>query len=116
MDGRPAEGYSGLAGHWARLGHIPGAGNIPFFTLLAEEPPYLLKSREELADMFRAAGVQPGDTVVVYCGTGLWASLPYLAARYLDYDVRLYDGSFQEWSATEDLPVVSEADHPAVDG
>ncbi len=116
VDGRPAEGYSGLSGHWDRLGHIPGAGNIPFFTLLAEEPPYLLKSREELADMFRAAGVQPGDTVVVYCGTGLWASLPYLAARYLDYDVRLYDGSFQEWSATEDLPVVSEADHPAVDG
>ncbi|UCC45399.1 MAG: hypothetical protein JSU65_05635, partial [Candidatus Zixiibacteriota bacterium] len=33
VDGRPAEGYSGLAGHWDRLGHIPGAENIPFFTL-----------------------------------------------------------------------------------
>jgi thiosulfate/3-mercaptopyruvate sulfurtransferase len=107
VDGRPAEGYSGLAGHWDRLGHIPGAKNIPFFTLLAEEPPYLLKSREELSDMFREAGAMPGDTVVVYCGTGLWASLPYLAARYLDHEVRLYDGSFQEWSATEKLPVVT---------
>jgi thiosulfate/3-mercaptopyruvate sulfurtransferase len=107
VDGRPAEGYSGLAGHWDRLGHIPGAGNIPFFTILAEEPAYLLKSREELSDMFREAGAIPGDTVVVYCGTGLWASLPFLAARYLDYEVRLYDGSFQEWSATENLPVVT---------
>ncbi len=107
VDGRPAEGYLGLAGEWDRLGHIPGAGNIPFFTLLAEEPPYVLKSREELSDMFRAAGAKPGDTVVTYCGTGLWASLAYLAARYLDYEVRLYDGSFQEWSATENLPIVA---------
>lgn len=107
VDGRPAEGYSGLTGHWERLGHIPGAKNIPFSTLLTDEPPYLLKSREELAEMFREAGAEPGDTVVIYCGTGLWASLPYLAARHLDYEVRLYDGSFQEWSATEKLPVVA---------
>jgi thiosulfate/3-mercaptopyruvate sulfurtransferase len=105
LDGRPTEGYSGLAGHWDRLGHIPGAKNIPFSSLLAEKPPYLLKSREDLLDLFGKAGVMPGDTVVVYCGTGLWASLPYLVARYLDYEVRLYDGSFQEWSANKALPV-----------
>ncbi|UCC45151.1 MAG: hypothetical protein JSU65_04350, partial [Candidatus Zixiibacteriota bacterium] len=75
------------------------------------EPPYLLKSREKLSDMFREAGANPGDTVVVYCGTGLWASLPYLAARYLNYEVRLYDGSFQEWAAAESLPVVAPANH-----
>jgi len=107
VDGRPAEGYSGLMGHEDRLGHIPGAGNIPFFTLLAEDPPYMLKSREELGTMFREAGVKSNDTVVVYCGTGLWASLPYLAARYVGYEAHLYDGSFQEWSATEKLPVVA---------
>jgi thiosulfate/3-mercaptopyruvate sulfurtransferase len=107
VDGRPAEEYSGLAGHWDRLGHIPGAKNMPFFSMLAEEPPYVLKSREELSKMFSEASAKPRDTVVVYCGTGLWASLPYLAARYLDYEVRLYDGSFQEWSATENLPVVA---------
>jgi thiosulfate/3-mercaptopyruvate sulfurtransferase len=107
VDGRPAQGYSGLAGHWDRLGHIPGAKNIPFFSVLTEDPAYLLKSREKLSDMFIEAGAKPGDTVVVYCGTGLWASLPYLAARHLDYDVRLYDGSFQEWSATKNLPVMT---------
>jgi thiosulfate/3-mercaptopyruvate sulfurtransferase len=109
VDGRPEEGYSGVSGHWGRLGHIPGAANIPFFTLMAEEPAYLLKSKEELSKMFGEAGASPGDTVVVYCGTGLWASLPYLAARYLDYEVRLYDGSFQEWAATKELPVVASA-------
>lgn len=116
VDGRPAEGYSGLAGHWDRLGHIPGAKNIPFLTLLAEKPPYLLKSREDLSAMFRGADAAPGDTVVVYCGTGLWASLPYLAARYVGYEVRLYDGSFQEWSANKNLPVVTPEKREASDG
>lgn len=111
VDGRPPEGYSGLSGHWARLGHIPGASNIPFYTVLAEEPPYLLKSREELLNMFGKAGAAPGDTVVVYCGTGLWASLPYLVARHLGYEARLYDGSFQEWSAIENLPVATAPSH-----
>jgi thiosulfate/3-mercaptopyruvate sulfurtransferase len=116
IDGRPSEGYTGLSGHWDRLGHIAGAKNIPFFTLLSEDPPYLLKSRDDLRDIFLEAGADKGDTVVVYCGTGLWASLPYLAARYLGYEARLYDGSFQEWAATADLPVTepaqrSDSDH-----
>ncbi len=109
IDGRPQEGYSGLSGDWNRLGHVPGAKNIPFFTLLQEDPPYLLKSREEITTMLVEAGAQPGDTVVAYCGTGLWASLPYLAARYAGYETRLYDGSFQEWAAAEDLPIEASA-------
>lgn len=115
VDGRPAEGYSGLSGHWDRLGHIPGAHNIPFFTLLAEEPSYMLRSREELVEVFSEAGAKPGGIVVVYCGTGLWASLPYLAARHAGYDARLYDGSFQEWSATENLLVVKSANRDGSD-
>jgi thiosulfate/3-mercaptopyruvate sulfurtransferase len=105
VDGRPEAGYSGVAGEWARLGHIAGAVNIPFADLLAKEPPCLLKTAAELTDLFKKAGVKAGDTVVVYCGTGIWASFPYLAARYLGYQARLYDGSFQEWSANESLPV-----------
>lgn len=109
IDGRPEEEYSGLGGHWDRLGHIPGSKNIPFFTVLAEDPPYLLKTRDEIARMFADAGADPGDTVVVYCGTGLWASQPYLAAKYAGFEARLYDGSFQEWAATEGLPVEATA-------
>jgi thiosulfate/3-mercaptopyruvate sulfurtransferase len=105
VDGRPVERYSGLVGSHDRLGHIPGAENIPFHTLLAEEPPYVLKSQQELKDIFADVGASPADTVVVYCETGLWGSLPYLAARYLDYEVRLYDGAFEEWSSIDELPV-----------
>ena len=51
--------------------------------------------------MFEEAGAAPGDTVVAYCRTGGQASFLYTVARHLGYDVRLYDGSFIDWSRTE---------------
>jgi thiosulfate/3-mercaptopyruvate sulfurtransferase len=38
------------------------------------------------------------NTVVVYCHTGVQASWDYFVARYLGYQVKLYDGSFIDWS------------------
>jgi len=115
LDGRPPDSYAGRDDHWDRPGHISGATNIPFFTLLEESPPYLLKQPDALSAMFTEAGVGPDDTVVVYCGTGLWASPLYLAARLLGYEVRLYDGSFQEWSADPSLPIIGRVDPASLD-
>lgn len=36
---------------------------------------------------------------------GQQASLLFLAARLLGRDVRLYDGSFEDWSKRMELPV-----------
>ena len=47
---------------------------------------------------FRDAGVKPGDRVVTYCFIGQQASALYLVSRYLGYDTRLYDGSWDEWT------------------
>jgi thiosulfate/3-mercaptopyruvate sulfurtransferase len=43
--------------------------------------------------------------VIVYCRTGMDASVPYFVLRSLGYDVSLYDGSFVEWSRDRSLPV-----------
>ena len=43
--------------------------------------------------------------VVVYCRTGMDASVPYFVLRSLGYDVALYDGSYAEWSRDRSLPV-----------
>ena len=87
-----------------RGGHIAGAASIPY-TSLTDTSSLLLKDKAELARIFAAAGVVPGTTVVGYCHIGQQASLVYFVARYLGYAARLYDGSFQEWSAYPELPV-----------
>ena len=86
-----------------RGGHIPGAKSVPFTTLTDEAGK--LHSRADLEAQFHAAGADPGKLVVSYCHVGQQGSLVYLVARYLGYDARLYDGSFQEWSGRTDLAV-----------
>jgi thiosulfate/3-mercaptopyruvate sulfurtransferase len=65
-----------------------------------------------LQAQFAAAGVQPGQTVVTYCHIGQQASLVWFLARVLGYDARIYDGSFQDWAARAELPVVNPAVKP----
>jgi thiosulfate/3-mercaptopyruvate sulfurtransferase len=107
VDARGAQFYAGNGGGQPRAGHIPGAINIPFNTLV--DSTNKLKDPETLRNIFRQAGVKPGSRVVSYCHIGQQATLVYFAARYLGYDARLFDGSFEEWSGRKDLPVVNPA-------
>jgi thiosulfate/3-mercaptopyruvate sulfurtransferase len=104
VDARLPQYYSGeTPGRNQRPGRIPGAASIPFTSLVDEQGR--LKPAAELERQFREAGVRAGDRVVSYCHIGQQASLVYFAARYLGYDARLYDGSFEDWSRHADLPV-----------
>jgi thiosulfate/3-mercaptopyruvate sulfurtransferase len=49
---------------------------------------------------------------VSYCHIGQQASLVYFAARVLGHPARLYDGSFEEWTADPSLPVERGAPPP----
>lgn len=107
LDARTPEFYSGAKAAAPRAGHIPGARNVPIATLLDAQGKF--KSREELKAILEAAGARRNAPLVVYCQVGVQASALYFAARYLGYDVRLYDGSFEDWSRRADLPVASAA-------
>ena len=104
VDARLPQYYSGeTPGRNQRPGHIPGAVSIPFSTLVDDQGK--LKPVADLQQDFASAGVKNGDRVVSYCHIGQQASLVYFVARYLGYDARLYDGSFEDWSRHSDLPV-----------
>jgi len=110
IDARTPEFYAGLRGgmQQPRAGHIVGAGNVPFSTIVDGES-LLMKDQGALRELFEQAGARPGDTVVTYCHIGQQATLVYLAARSLGYEARMFDGSFQEWSRRDELPVVRPA-------
>ena len=103
IDARDPQYYTGAStATGKRAGHIPGAGNLTFSTLAGEDGK--LNSVEKLREQFSAAGVKPGDRVVSYCHIGQQATMVYFAARYLGFDARLYDGSWEDWSAHADWP------------
>ena len=65
--------------------------------LVSEKEP-LLKSPDQLRQLFAAATVTGNKKVVSYCEVGLQASYVYMLARYLGFDAAMYDGSYSEWS------------------
>jgi thiosulfate/3-mercaptopyruvate sulfurtransferase len=104
VDSRNTKFFDGAdPGSTPRAGHIPGARNLPFDTLVTEDNR--MKSLAETARIFAAAGIKPGDTVVSYCHFGQQAAVVYFAAKRLGYKALLYDGSWDEWSRKSELPV-----------
>jgi len=84
-------------------GHIAGAVNV-VWRELASPPEHLLAPRENLERILADSGIARSDKVIAYCRSGPRASLGYLALRELGYDVRLFDGSYTEWTRAG-LPV-----------
>lgn len=103
LDARPPEEFRGeKPGEGIqRPGHIPGARNVFWETLVQSKASPRLRDATELRRIFEEAGAVPGKTVVAYCRTGGQGSFLYTVARHLGYDVRLYDGSYIDWSRTE---------------
>lgn len=107
IDARPPDRYYGNSEEedLKHPGHIPGAINIPYYEVTRDDLPFVFKNTEELSILFKAYRIQEDATLILYCGTGIWASSLYFAASMSGYRVQFYDGSFQEWGNDESLPV-----------
>lgn len=109
LDARTPELYEGKAGFWKRLGHIKGAVNR-FWKQDFEERVnkygkryYLLKLKEDISLFYESLGIGKGKEVILYCGQGLMSGATYYVIKYylsLTDKVRLYDGSWNEYSQT----------------
>jgi thiosulfate/3-mercaptopyruvate sulfurtransferase len=104
VDARDTSFYNGKETGQGRNGHIPGAASFPFSSVVDSSGKF--RKPVELKAAFAQAGIADGQTVVTYCHIGQQASLVWFAARYLGFTARLYDGSFQDWAARTELPVV----------
>lgn len=87
-----------------RSGHIPGSISVPYTQLLDEHA--LLLRPVALETRFRENGFEPDLPIIASCGSGVTACVLALALAELGRtDVAVYDGSWNEWGADEDLPI-----------
>jgi thiosulfate/3-mercaptopyruvate sulfurtransferase len=109
VDARPADRFRGGAPEprpGLRSGHMPGSLNVPSQTLVEDGR---LVSRDRLADAFTRAGVDLDRPIITSCGSGVTAAILTFALDALGKErTSLYDGSWAEWGAREDVPVASE--------
>jgi len=124
VDFLPNDLYRGQGIHaWGgRSGHVPNAVNIPAISnidpalahtpiaeraaKLKERGSFKLADQDHLFQHYRDKGLNTNDEVIAYCGRGIAASCGLLALRHLGFQKsRLYDGSWAEWSADDNLPV-----------
>jgi thiosulfate/3-mercaptopyruvate sulfurtransferase len=91
IDARPAADFA--------IARIPGASSLPWTLLVESTALPRLRPAPDLRALFASTGVDVRSTVATYCVSGMMSSMAYFAARYLGYDVRLYDGSWLQWTA-----------------
>ncbi len=104
LDVRSVEEYlgqkanKGLDGGALKLGHIPTAVNVDYRLARVDETGKALKSYPQLREVFR--GLDPTRPVIIYCHSGRRGSFSYYVLRLMGFtDVRLYDGSMNEWGS-----------------
>lgn len=109
IDTRPDPEYLGTSTS-SRLpseGHIAGARQLQWEQLFANSDSAVFLDPAAIAKLF-ADRSAPGDTLVTYCLVGYRGSMTYFGARLAGLPVKLYDGSYQDWSRRK-LPVVKGA-------
>jgi thiosulfate/3-mercaptopyruvate sulfurtransferase len=90
-----------------RKGRIPGAVWIEWYRMMKPSPDGpVMKSPAEILAECANVGITPDTPVRLYCFKGARASNTFLALKEAGVkDVRMYFGSWNEWSRDPSLPI-----------
>jgi len=97
-----------------RKGRIPGAVWIEWYRMMQQGSaiPWF-KSKEEIVKICREVGIGPDSKVYLYCFKGARASNTMVALKEAGIDnVRMYFGSWNEWSRNAKLPIEAGPPRP----
>jgi thiosulfate/3-mercaptopyruvate sulfurtransferase len=107
VDNRPEDYYAAISRHGKAkaAGTIPGAKNLPQ-QWLTENGGGEFRSKGQLEQLYKVAGVPTSGEQINFCNTGHWASIGWFVSSELlgNKKAKLYDGSMVEWTI-KDNPV-----------
>lgn len=84
-------------------GTIPGSVLFDYLNNNNSDGTY--KSGHAIIMQYNDLGIEPEQTVIMYCKTSIRAAQTYLALANAGYEnLKLYDGAWLEWTADEALP------------
>ncbi len=108
VDALPADSFDGTGTSYGpRSGHITGAINVPFRSLIETETAGFADAASMHAHLTESGLLEERD-VITYCGGAIAATVDAFAmALFGKTNVSVYDGSLMEWTADPDLPMTN---------
>ncbi len=101
IDARSEAEFTGDVIRGARRGHIPGAINVDFSANISENGT--IKDDKQLSELYKI----PKDAqIITYCQGAYRAANSFLALKKLGFEkIKVYLGSWGEWSNRTELPI-----------
>jgi thiosulfate/3-mercaptopyruvate sulfurtransferase len=107
IDARPEKAFLGETTTWIRNGHIPGAVSFDWHQVTMADNIHKWRNLDEIRALLKPFNIEKNTEIIVYCGTGREATLLFFTLRHLlnFNNVKLYEGSWTEYSSIMDMPI-----------